>query len=82
MFLNGVVGQMHEEIFIVNVENARTCTDVALLVPVSLETTVDRCQEDEASDIKFAFFVQERSIDVLLQDVCPPVAFFRDYFSF
>lgn len=43
-------------------------SDVALLVPVSLDESVDAGDQDVASDVKFALVVEEGVLHVLLDD--------------
>lgn len=46
-----------------------TCgSDVALLVPISLDQSVDAGDQDVASDIEFSFVVEEGVLHVFLDD--------------
>lgn len=48
------------------------CANVALLVPISLQNTIDCGQQHIATKIKFSSIVQERVLEIFLDDDCPP----------
>ena len=56
------------------VELAAARTEVAFLVIISFEVAVDRRDHGEAPDVEFATFVEQRLLDVLLDDVAAVAA--------
>lgn len=55
MLLHGVVGQMHHPVSrIAEIVLLRRSPDIAVVVPVTLETSVDCGDEDIASDIELS----------------------------
>jgi hypothetical protein len=55
VLLHGVVGQVHHPVSrIVEVVFLGRCPDVAVVVPVALETSIDCRDEDIASDIELS----------------------------
>ena len=58
VFLDGVICEVNEFVLnILEIELFRRCSDVARLVPVAFDETVDRCDEKVMSDVKFSIVV-------------------------
>jgi hypothetical protein len=53
---------------IVNIELIRSSTNVSFIIPVSLHYPVDLGDHHIVADIKFSFFVKERTVDVELNN--------------
>lgn len=45
-------------------------SNIPLLVPIPLNYTVDRCQQDVTPEVEFATIVQKRILEVFLDDHC------------
>ena len=64
-----IVGQMYKPILqMPQAELLAGSSNVTLLVPVPLDHSVYRCQQDVAPEVKFAPVVQERILEVFLDD--------------
>lgn len=69
IFLNGLVGEMnHEVVCILLGVLFGGCADVSIAVPVSFEYSVDGCQKDVASNVKFAVVYEEAVLYIFLDD--------------
>lgn len=47
----------------------RSCTNIPILVPITLQDTILARHQHVASHIEFSFVIQERIIDILLNDI-------------
>lgn len=68
--LNCIVGEMDMGLEVVDIEGICRCSDIAFLVPVCTSHPVKICHEYVMSDVEFALVVEERTIDILLDDEC------------
>lgn len=64
VFLDGVVGEMHELAEVVELERLAACADVSLFVPISLERAIDAGNEHVVADVKLTVVVQKRLVYV------------------
>lgn len=63
-----VIGKMDFPLEVEDIELVRSCSDIAFLIPVSLEDSVELADHHIVADVKFPLFVKERSVDVELDD--------------
>lgn len=65
-----VIREVDFSLEVVHVKLVRSSADVALLVPISLENPVEMAHHHIMANIELASFVQERTVDVELDDKC------------
>jgi hypothetical protein len=54
---------------IFKIEVFATCPKVALVIPITLEVAINCSQQSVAPNIKLPVFVEERPLDVLLNNI-------------
>lgn len=69
MLLNCVIGEMHRSVIVLGGVFVGGSPDVAMLVPVSLDMPIHARHQHVMSDVELPFLVQERLVQVLLDDV-------------
>lgn len=75
LFLDGVVGQVDVAVVdVFDVELSAAGAQVALLVPVTLEVSVNSAHHRKDSDVELPALVQKRLLNVFLNYVTPTVA--------
>ena len=72
LLLNCVVSQMNKSISnILKIEVLATSPKVALIVPIALEVAINSSQQSVASNVKLSVLVEERLLNVFLDNVRP-----------
>ncbi len=70
--LNCIICQMNKFIaYLLEWILTRACTNVALIIKVPLEMSIDWSQHSIASNVKFSLFIQSRLFQILLDNKCP-----------
>lgn len=60
VFLNGIISEMNKPIGkIFHIELLAGSPDIAILIPITLETAIDTSQENIGSNIKLSFLIEE-----------------------
>jgi hypothetical protein len=59
---------------VLQIEVLATCPKVALIVPITLEVSINSSQQSVAPNVKLPVFVEKRLLEVLLNDVGPLLA--------
>lgn len=68
VFLDSVVGEMDFSLEVENIELIGSSSDVAFLVPVSFEDSVELADHHIVANIELSLLVKERSVDVELDN--------------
>ena len=68
IFLNGIVGQMDFSLEAVDVKLVGSCSNVALLKPISFHHSIDLADHHIMPNVKFTFFVEKGAVYVELDD--------------
>lgn len=69
--LNCIIGEMDKLIRrVIQLKLVATCPNISFIIPVPLDDAVEPYQEHIASDIKFALIIQERPVNIFLDDEC------------
>jgi hypothetical protein len=72
LLLDCVVSQMNKSISnILKIEVLATSPKVALIVPIALEVAINSSQQSVASNVKLSVLVEERLLNVFLDNVRP-----------
>jgi hypothetical protein len=70
LLLYGIIREMNEFVTqVVKVKLSTARADVPILVEVTFQSTVDRCDQSVHTEVKFAAVDQQWIVDVLLNDV-------------
>jgi hypothetical protein len=55
--------------YVLQIEVFAACAQVAIAVPVPLQVTVNRRHQRVAADVKLAVLVEQRPLDILLNNI-------------